>query len=156
MNATELWGIVSAAPPALLKELEMTIADWTRGATVLELAELVANAKGERTGTEPVVKPKRPRKPKASPSTVLAQVRRESSAESREAVGATATEDVMRSIQEHVGPVDAARIATETSLPITAVSRILTKLVRAGKVVKTGTRRGCRYALPAAQPELGL
>ena len=114
-------------------------------------AELTAFGRKVRgaAGTNALASDRKPR-PRKSPSTVLAQV----STSSKEAIDTTATEDVLKAVRDGSGT--AAMIATATALPTTAVSRILTKLTRAGTVVKTGTRRGCRYAVPGAEAQTGL
>ena len=96
------------------------------------------------------------RKPRAhkTPSTVLDQVRRSASGDNAEAIDATATEDVITAVRG--GSATAVEVVAQTSLPIKTVSRILAKLTRAKLVQKTGTRRGCRYAIPGRQAELGL
>ena len=77
---------------------------------------------------------------------------RKPSPSSAEAIDATATEDVIKAVRD--GVETAVDIADQTSLPMKAVSRILAKLTRSGLVTKSGTRRGCLYAMP--QPTLGL
>ena len=97
---------------------------------------------------------RKPRAPKRTPSTALADVRRTESPDTREAVDATATEDVFEAVRS--GLATAVDVANDTHLPITTVSRILAKLTRSGAVVKSGTRRGCRYALPGAEKQTAL